>query len=335
MSPTERSFDPTEETASLWAARLDGGSLTESDRAELEAWLAADPGRRALLEGFRKLSSGLDLLLPGLVAAGSFEMPARRQAGRPRRSPAWLAAGAFAVAAVAVAAVWFGWTGGRAERLTAPVAQRRSFTLADGTRVELNANTSITVESERAERRVHLADGEAFFEVTKDRSRPFVVETPAGSVRVTGTQFDVRTQADSELVVTVVEGSVQVRPGAETAAHSPGPIVLGAGDRLRADRSGVTVTALSKSSLDDAMAWRDGWIVFQGTPLSEALSQFGRYHGCAIAVTDGAARLRINARMSLDADLDGFYASLEAMLPDVRVERDASGGARVSLRSEK
>src|SRR5271157_4025698 len=180
MSPTERSFDPTEETASLWAARLDGGSLTESDRAELEAWLAGDPGRRALLEGFRKLSSDLDLLMPELVAAGSFEMPARRQAARPRRSPAWLAAGAFAVAAVAVAAVWFGWTGGRAERLTAPVAQRRSFTLADGTRVELNANTSVTVESERAERRVQLADGEAFFEVTKDRARPFVVETPAG-----------------------------------------------------------------------------------------------------------------------------------------------------------
>jgi transmembrane sensor len=334
MSPADKFSIPAEDEASLWAARLDGGELSESDRADLEGWLAGDPGRRELLDNFRRLSAGLDRLLPALAAQGRVEMPAQRAPARPSWRPSWITAGAFAVAAVVAGTVWIEWSG-RPERMTAPVAQRRSFTLSDGTRVELNANTSISVKSSRGERRVGLADGEAYFEVTKDRSRPFIVETPMGSVRVTGTQFNVRELGKSELVVTVVEGSVQVRSDDSAAAHAAGPVALGAGDRLVADETGVTVTALPKASLDDALAWRDGWIVFRGTPLSKALAELTRYYGRTIAVTDSAAGVKLNTRFHLEDDLDGVLASLEVSLPEVRVEREADGGAKVSLRAER
>ena len=334
MSPTDRIPSPAEESASLWAARLDGGVLSKQEQAELEAWLAEGPDRRALLEAYCEVSAELDQVLPALAAGGRMVVPPRARPARARWTPGWVAAGAFAAAAVAAAAVWMGWPGARPERMASPVAQRRAFTLADGTRVELNANTSILVENGRAERRVRLADGEAFFEVTKDKARPFIVETPAGSVRVTGTRFDVRTEAASELVVTVVEGSVQVRTGDAAAAQPAEPVALGPGDRLDAGKAGVRLSALSSGSLDDALAWRDGQIVFHGVPLSQALAQFARYHGRTLTATDGAATLRISARMRLD-DLDGFFASLEKALPQVRVERDADGGARVSLRAEK
>jgi transmembrane sensor len=334
MSPDDRFSIPAEDEASLWAARLDGGTLSESDRAELERWLAGDPGRRGLLEGFERLSAGLDRLLPALAAEGRVEMPAPRAAARPAWRPGWIA-GALAAAAAVAAVVWIEWPG-RPEQISAPIAQRRSFTLSDGTRVELNANTSISVMEKRAERRVGLADGEAYFEVTKDKARPFIVETPLGTVRVTGTRFNVRELAHSELVVTVVEGSVQVRCGDGAAAQSAaGPVVLGAGDRLVADDSGVTVTALPKSSLDDALAWRDGWIVFRGTPLSKALAELNRYYGRSITVTDSAAGVKLNTRFHLEDDLDGVLAALEVSLPEVRVERQADGSARVSLRGER
>jgi transmembrane sensor len=133
--------------------------------------------------------------------------------------------------------------------------------------------------------------------------------------------------------VTVVEGSVQVRPGQSAGAAASAPIVLGPGDRLAAAAGSVGLSALSAGSLEDALAWRNGMIVFDGTALAEALAQFARYHGRSITVSEGAAAIRISGRMNLD-NLDGFFTSIEKGWPQVRVERDTGGGARVSLRTE-
>lgn len=325
--------DPiVEDQAALWAARLEGSSLDGTARAELVAWLAQDPKRRAYLAHYCQLSVDLDKLLPELVAEGRVDVPAFAVPARRSFALRWITAGGLAVAVVAAAAFWIG-RGGHPETIATTLAQRRSFTLADGTHVELNANTSIVVENGRAERRVRLADGEAFFEVSKDKSRPFIVETPAGSVRVTGTRFDVRTEKTSELDVTVVEGSVQVRPGETANFLAPDPVVLGPGDQLEAGAAGVRLTPLSAGALADALAWRDGQIVFDGEPLSDALAYIARYHGKNITATPGAAVVKVGSRMRLD-DLDGFFKDLERLLPQVRVTRDAGGGARVSLRSE-
>jgi transmembrane sensor len=326
--------DPSVEgQAALWAARLEGSALDESARAELGAWLAEDPSRRAHLAHYCQLSADLDQLLPELVAAGRVDVPAFAEPARRKRSLRWIATGALAAVALAAAVVWMG-RGAHPETIATTLAQRRSFTLADGTRVELNANTSIRIENGRAERRVRLAVGEAFFQVSKDKSRPFIVETPGGSVRVTGTRFDVRTDAAAELDVTVVEGSVQVRPGETADYQAPDPVALGPGDRLEAGSAGVVLKPLSAGALDNALAWRDGQIVFDGEPLSEALAYMARYHGRNITATPAASLVKVGSRMRLD-DLDGFFEDLEALLPQLRVTRDSNGGARVSLRSEK
>src|SRR5690606_22171746 len=157
------------------------------------------------------------------------------------------------------------------------VAQRQSITLSDGTKVDLNAHTRLEVAISASERRVRLAAGEAFFEVQKDPARPFIIETPTGSVRVTGTTFNVRSDAASSLEVTVVEGSVQVRTGGESSSSSP-PVSLGAGDRLSSGRTGVSVKALSDAAIADTLAWRQGQIVFDGVPLRQALARFSHYH---------------------------------------------------------
>jgi len=325
--------DPTvEDQAALWAARLEGSLLDEAARAELGAWLALGPKRRSLLAHYCQLSVDLDELVPELVAAGRVDVPAFAEPARKSRGLRWIAATGLAVAVVSAAALWIG-RGGHPQTIATTLAQRRSFTLADGSHVELNANTSILVENGRAERRVRLADGEAFFEVSKDKSRPFIVDTPAGSVRVTGTRFDVRTEKTSELDVTVVEGSVQVRPGETANYQAPDPVILGPGDQLEAGSAGVRLSPLSAGALDDALAWREGQIVFDGEPLSDALAYIARYHGKNITATPGAAVVKVGSRMRLD-DLDGFFKDLERLLPQVRVTRDAGGGARVSLRSE-
>ena len=191
----------------------------------------------------------------------------------------------------------------------------------------------MVIENGRSERRVRLDDGEAFFVVSKDKGRPFIVETPAGSVRVTGTIFDVRTEAASELDVTVVEGSVQVRPGEAGTSHSQGAVMLAAGDRLSFGDGGLSVQALSAGTLDDALAWRRGWIVFNGVPLAEALPRVAHFYGRTITVSGGAGARRISGRFNLD-DLDQFFKDVEQAMPEVYVTRGPEGDPRVSLRAE-
>ena len=325
----------TAEEASLWAARLEGKVLTESDRAELESWLAGDPARGRALSGYCNFSAKLDPMVAELVASGSIEVRSEREQARRGFNPWKLATAGLVAAAVAMGAFWMAGPSRRAETLSTPAGQRQTFTLADGTCVELNANTTMVVENGRSERRVRLANGEAFFVVSKDRSRPFIVETPAGSVRVTGTIFNVLTEAASQLEVTVVEGSVQVRAGDPEGAHSQGPVGLGAGDRLSAIQGGVSLTRLSDAELDGTLAWRQGKIVCDRMLLSDALALFARYHGRGITATPGAAALRIGGRYSID-DLDGFLAKLEMFqqAQKVRIEHGAGGSVRVALLAE-
>jgi transmembrane sensor len=330
MNPSPRKPDSAaDEQAALWAARLDGDTLDRSQRTELDAWLAEEPAHRVLLSRYCQLSADLEQV-PQLVAAGVVAMPASaRPAQRRRISPRLAFLTMAAAAGIALAVTVLRPTAAVQNVAMAP-AQRGSRTLSDGTRVELNANTTLRFENNRTERRVRLAGGEALFAVAKDSARPFVVETPAGSVRVTGTTFNVRTEASRHgFEVTVIEGSVQVRPGGSHGVQTPGPVSLVAGDQF----SSVTgeVRPLSASRLDDSLAWRQGRIVFHGVPLNEAAARFAQYHGCAIHIAPALAQERVGGVHSID-DLSGFLAGLELALPGAKVQRDLSGAVSVNLR---
>jgi len=327
--------DPgSHEQASLWAARLECSELSAADRAELEGWLAGDSVRRELLSRYCTLSARLDFAIPELESAGALGSPSPA-APRSAGFGGWkVALGTMALAAVAAGFIWHGYASHRPETIAAANGERRSFTLSDGSKIELNANTSLLVENGRTERRVHLDSGEAFFVVSKDKSRPFIVETPAGSVRVTGTRFNVLSESASELVVTVEEGTVQVRPGQGADVTTPNPFVLTAGDRLSSEQAGTRLAALTTGEVEDALAWRNGQIVCSGSglPLSEVLARFAHYHGVRITTTAAASGKRLGGRFNLD-DLDVFLTQLQQVL-DVRVKHEADGSIGVSLLSE-
>jgi transmembrane sensor len=326
MKSTASSDPIIEEQASLWAARLDGGALTSSQRTELRAWLDADPARRLLLSAYCQFSADLEQQLP-LLAGIKDEVAEITTAHKIAPLLPWLRwptlAGASLIAAAALAVIlWKGHPQDTFQNLATPIAQRQALTLADGTQVELNAQTVLAVELTARERRVRLAGGEVFFHVAKDSARPFFVETAAGSVRVTGTQFNVRTAPAGQLEVTVVEGAVQVRPGDQADVRA-----LHAGEQLVRAGGRVTVHTLAAADVNRALAWRAGQVIFNGTPLREALTAFARYHGRTLTASDAAAMQRVSARYSLD-DLDGFLAELEAAMP-LRVTHESDGSIRV------
>ena len=331
MRSTPQNYLLAEEQASVWAARLDGSVLSAADRLALDAWLEADPSHRALLSSFCQFSADLEQQLP-LLAGIRDEMAEVNTAAKTAQPLPWLrwpilAGAALMAAAVLAVILWQGRPQNQFQNITTPVAHRQEVTLADGTQIELNAQTALVVELTADARRVRLAGGEAFFHVSKDPARPFFVETPAGTIRVTGTQFNVRSEAVTSLEVTVLEGTVQVRPGGTTALHS-----LVAGDRLTRENDRVDRATLAFDQLGNALAWRQGQIVFAGTPLREALARFARYHGRNLTATDATAQQLVGGLYSLD-DLDGFLTNLELALP-VRVTRGLDGTVQVEARSK-
>jgi transmembrane sensor len=321
-----------DEQASLWAARLEGGTLSASDRGALDQWLAENPSHRSLLSSYCQFSADLEQQLPLLegIKEGSEE--------RRTRAPAtalllpWLRRSMLAGVALTAAAAVVYFAARPATpvevNLTSPIGGRQQHTLADGTRMELNARTAVAVTMDAQERRVRLASGQAYFDVSKDASRPFIVETPAGAVRVTGTAFDLRAD-DETLSVVVAEGTVQVRP-----RRSPGgagaPVSLNAGDSLVANATGVNVETLDAKRLSARLAWRDGYAVFIGARLDAALAEFARFHGRGITATEEVAHLRVGGRYPLN-DLSGFLVSLEDIL-QVRATRDLNGAILVEAR---
>lgn len=331
MNPVPPSPDSRlDEQASLWAARLEGSVLSAQERVALDGWLAEHPAHRARLSEYCQFSADLEQHLPELVATGAVSMPTTR----PPSSRRWaikLMLGSSLAAAAVVAFLFFpSRPATQSTSVVSPLAQRQAITLADGSRVELNAHTSLQIEIDQKNRHVRLADGEAYFSVAKDASRPFIVETPSGAVRVTGTVFNVRADAEAKLEVTVVEGSVQVRAGAD---RGQAPVMLHPGEQLSTNGSAVQVATLSPSDLNNALAWREGQIVFVGAPLREALARFARYHGRGITVDPEAAQLPIGGRFNLD-DLNGFFNALELGFP-VQVDRAQNGMIHVSRRNER
>ena len=321
-----------DEQAALWAARLDGDTLDRAQRAELDAWLAEKPANRALLSQYCQFSADLEEQVSALVAAGVVSIPESAQP--ERRAKKWtfprLAAVTFAAAAALAVGVSVLRPTPQIQNVAMASAQRGSTTLADGTRVELNANTSLRFENDKTVRRAILAGGEALFFVAKDHARPFIVDTKAGSVQVTGTTFNIRTNPSKiGFEVTVIEGSVKVSPSEVSGVEPSAPLLLGAGDQFSSATGNVR--ALAPVEVEDALAWQQGMVVFYGVPLSEAAARLAHYHGCAIKVDPAIANESVGGTHRIE-DLNGFLAGLELALPRVQRDVDSSGAVALRLR---
>jgi transmembrane sensor len=121
---------------------------------------------------------------------------------------------------VATLAVAFWWQSRHYPRYSTDVGERRSLTLADGSTVDLDARSSIRVEFSSAERRVELLDGQALFQVAKNKQRPFIVRSGDAMVRAVGTEFSVDRRS-SGTTITVLEGRVAVYTSAEDTPPHP------------------------------------------------------------------------------------------------------------------
>ena len=163
-----------------------------------------------------------------------------------------------------------------ARRITTMHDKEFWLTLDDGTLVHLNYNTRLIYPEKfgRGDRNVIL-DGEAYFMVAKDKSRPFIVHTPNGDVKVYGTEFNVNTTGDNTSVV-LVKGSVSVTPtGGKEQLMNPGQLCEFSVENLM----------LSTIDVEPYIAWNEGKFSFEEWPLERIMQVISRWYGREVEFT--------------------------------------------------
>lgn len=189
-------------------------------------------------------------------------------------------------------------------RITTPRGGRYKVTLPDGSRVWLNAGSSLRFPTafRGGERKVTLT-GEAYFDIISYPDQPFIVETDNIQITELGTQFNIMAYDDEPAVkTTLIDGAVKVGKGAVS-------VILRPGEQAQA---GINIKGIQVKSVDtaEAVAWKNGLFLFHGTELKEVLRQLTRWYDIDI-VYNGKDNVHLNGMISRRASLSAVLDLLK------------------------
>lgn len=289
--------DRIDEAAAGWALRH---PLSHSERSALESWLAQDRCHAGALLRAQAALSCIDRALAPTPE------PVRPRFRFDRR---WLLAGIGGTAAAACAGI-VGWPLLWSERFRTARGEIRRLPLADGSIAAIDTDTDLSVALASDSRNIALARGQAWFQVAKDKQRPFIVDAGIAQVRAVGTAFAVR-RTDAGVQISVTEGTVAVwlteARGAMSILHAGQYATFRSGDA-------VPETGTAPAAIDRALAWREGEVSLQGETLASAVAQFNRYNRRQLVIADpDLARERLVGLFKLD-NPEGFATVVGATL---------------------
>jgi len=200
------------------------------------------------------------------------------------------------------------------------IGGHQRVTLADGSLVELNTDTTLRLAAGGSTRTVYLEKGEAYFRITHDAAHPFVVI--AGNRRIidVGTAFVVRREP-KQLSVALVEGRARFDTPTDQSLQ---PIELKPGDEVIATATKVVRRSRPANEIAAELGWRQGNLIFYGTTLADAAAQFNRYNAVRLVIADpGVGRLKINGTFAANnarAFIDATQIVLGLKVEDQRTE---------------
>lgn len=198
--------------------------------------------------------------------------------------------------------------------VSTPAATTTLVTLSDGTRVMLNANSTLEYPAsfDDAEVREVRLKGEAHFEVTKNPHRPFVVKAGEMQTQVLGTIFDVKAYRKDAPKVTLMQGKVKVSNADTEVEMRPGQTAT-----LQADK--IVVSKASSSASD----WLEGDFDMDQVTLAEAMSDIGAWYNKTVVFQSQANMGKlIHFRFSRRASLQEIITALNEMgVAKVRIEK--------------
>lgn len=340
-TPEERA----EAEAIVWCARMHSGEVDSQTRDAFDAWLRTTPVNRRAYEMteavYRNLPYVLDEAGLGLdkVSKPSASLWGPALALKSARS--YVSIGLSIVSLVVVSFVAMPFLTASKDvptaydhRFETQVAEIQSLILDDGSTVTLGAKSRIDTVFTDDRRQVTLHEGEAFFEVSPDSTRPFFVVAQDTVVRVVGTEFDVKRSA-GVVHVAVLEGVVEVmKPTSiiqslqSTATEEIEKQVLTAGDRVSSVRS-VALPQVRRMEQGQAGSWRNGQLTYDNASLAEIVADFNRYYGQEIRIASPEAAA---LRTTMGTDVSEIEDALEVLAVIHPIEIEHRSGSSLIVR---
>jgi len=310
--PSRQTLTRAEREASGWIVRIKAHDATERDRIDFQAWLDADPDHPKAYAKLERTWGAVQSLqhLKGRAAAND-TAPKRLSWRNP----------ALAIAASVILAIGaYAWFAQRPDTITAQQVETapgelRTITLADGSTIELSGGSEVSVEVTDSERRVQLTSGYALFDVAHDPSKPFMVHTPRGDIRVLGTSFVIRV-TDTQVRTTVLRGSVSgaaPRAGLLSVLGSSEPVAATVNEEIVLDEDGAQVIPIAAEIIPRRLAWQEHMLAFDGETLNEAIAEVSRQTGWSFELEDPAlGRMRVGGYVA--ADPEAFIGLMSSSL---------------------
>jgi len=168
-------------------------------------------------------------------------------------------------------------------QIVVPYGRRHVLTLSDGTEVQLNSGSKLIFPAKFTEktREVYLA-GEGYFNVTKNSSKPFIVNTDFINIKVTGTQFNISAYQDEHIVSTVlVEGAVEVTE--KNKLFNKPQFNLNPGQACFYSVS-TSSAEVKNVNISQHISWINGWFQFKNQPLNDVLKKVEKYYKISVMV---------------------------------------------------
>ncbi|MBA3677469.1 MAG: FecR domain-containing protein [Sphingosinicella sp.] len=303
-----------EEEAIGWVMRLKAGD--EHAWYAFTRWLGADPAHAAAYEEIALCDDEAEEVFAPAPARPR-ELPLHRPA--VHASPVERRAGRRAFLRWGIAASLVFVTGYAATRDTrsysieTEAGERREIELADGSRIELNGDTKVTLDKDRP-RFARLEQGEALFHVIHAPASPFEVEAGDAMLRDMGTIFNVVRQ-DGLLDIAVSEGAVLYNPGREATN-------LQAGMALRREKGAEPW--IGKIDTAAIGTWSENRLIYTGMPMSRIASDLQRNLGVAVSVDADVANRPFSGIIMIDGDRAAVLNRTAALL-GLKLGRDERG----------
>ena len=316
--------------ARRWVDRRDAG-LSAAEVAELRRWLAESEENRAAFATADAGRTEIDWALhAGVVDEVLLGLEGRKRRRRRFRGAAVAAVCALAAGGWAWQALSHSPDDGSAAGITRLVVQEATRrVLPDGSTAQIRAGSKLAIDYSGRKRRILLEQGAAHFEVIRDPSREFVVQSGRVEVRALGTAFAVTLDSGNQVEVLVTNGLVAVEKAAASIgqpADAPASraVRLGANQRIRVDL--LTEAPLHEPEtmpaveIEHALAWRLPHFEFAATPLRDVVARMNRYNEIQFLISDprvGAMELTGYVRADR---VEALQQILEAEFP-IRAER--------------
>jgi transmembrane sensor len=198
--------------------------------------------------------------------------------------------------------------------LSTPTGGQYNIVLADGTKVFLNAVSSIKYPTQfNGDQRIAELEGEAYFEVAKNKSKPFLVKSANQTIEVLGTHFNVHAYNNESVVkTTLLEGSVAVSSKNQKAILKPG-------QQANVSESSSKI-AVKEVDTEAAIAWKNGRFKFDNADLKSVMKQLERWYGIKVEYRGDVSDVRFNGGTFRNKNLSEVLKVLELSNIKFKVE---------------